>query len=74
MDDHTGKVIAELVLFILGVFMILCPKVLVRFQVWSQRVLMKAQYIPSQRTYTVVRIIGVLLVIIGLAVAIGVLK
>ncbi len=63
-----GKIIAESVLLILGGFMVLLPGPVVRFQVWTQRVLMNAQYIPSKRTYTVMRFFGVLLIILGLAV------
>jgi hypothetical protein len=63
-----GKIIAVLVLFILGGLMVLCTKTMVRFQVWSQRVLMGAQYTPSQRTYTMMRIVGVLLIILGIIV------
>ena len=63
-----GKIIAEFVLFILGGFMILCTNTMMRFQVWSQRVLMGAQYTPSQRTYTMMRVVGTLLIIIGIIV------
>jgi hypothetical protein len=63
-----GKIIAESVLFVLGAVMLLLPETVVRFQVWIQRVLMNAQYIPSKRTYTVMRLFGVLLVMLGLVV------
>jgi len=63
-----GKIIAESVLFVLGGVMVLFPNAMVRFQVWTQRVLMHAQYIPSKRTYTVMRLFGVLLFILGFVV------
>jgi hypothetical protein len=69
-----GKIIAGSILFILGGFMIVWPTTMVRFQVWTQRALMSAQYIPSQRTYTAIRIIGILLFILGFVVVIGILK
>ena len=69
-----GKIIAPLVLLILGGFMIVCTKAMVRFQIWSQRAIMGAQYIPSQRTYTVMRIVGVFLVILGIIVGTLILK
>lgn len=69
-----GKIIAGFILFILGGFMVVWPNTMVRFQVWSQRAIMGAQYIPSKRTYTVVRLIGVLLVILGLVIVTGILK
>jgi hypothetical protein len=63
-----GKIIAELVLFIVGGLMILFTNTMLRFQVWSQRVLMGAQYTPSQRTHMMMRVVGVLLVILGIIV------
>jgi hypothetical protein len=68
------KIIVAFVLLILGGFMIVCTKAMVRFQTWSQGAIMGAQYIPSQRTYTAIRIIGVLLIILGIIVGIGILK
>ena len=69
-----GKIIAGLILFILGGFMIVFTHAMMRFQVWSQRAMMGAQYIPSKRTYTVMRLIGGLLIILGLVVVTGLLK
>jgi hypothetical protein len=69
-----GRIFAELVLFLLGGFMAACPKVMVRFQIWIQRTLMGAQYIPSQRTYIAIRLLGVFLIVLGLVVAVGVLR
>ena len=51
--------------------MLVCAKAMVRFQVWSQRVIMGAQYVPSQRTYTVMRIVGGLIVILGIFVGVS---
>ena len=73
-NRQMGKIIAGFILFILGGCMIVWPTTMVRFQVWSQRVLMGAEYIPSKRTYTVIRFIGVLLIILGLVVVTGILK
>jgi hypothetical protein len=63
-----GKIIAELILLLIGAGMVLWPKVLVRFQVWSQRTLMGAEYIPSQRTYTAMRLTGVFLIFLSLLI------
>ncbi len=68
------KTIAEFVLLALGTIMIVFPATMVDLQVWSQRVLMKAQFIPSLRTYKAVRLIGILLFILGFLVLLGVLK
>ena len=54
--------------------MIVFTHAMMRFQVWSQRAMMGAQYIPSKRTYTVMRLIGGLLIILGLVVVTGLLK
>ena len=45
-------------------------KAMVRFQVWTQRAIMGAQYVPSQRTYTAMRIVGLFLVIVGIIVGV----
>ncbi len=47
------------------------PDLLVRFQTWSQRVIMGAQFIPSERTYFVNRLVGALFIVLGLAVITG---
>lgn len=65
---HMGKIIAESVLFALGAITFLFPSVMVRFQIWTQRVLMNAQYIPSKRTYTVMRFFGAFLIALGVIV------
>ena len=57
--------IAVLILSLIGGFMIVCTRAMVRFQVWSQRVVMGAQYIPSKRTYIAMRIVGVFLIILA---------
>ena len=69
-----AKIIAPLILVIIGGFMVVCTKAMVRFQVWSQRVIMRAQYIPSQRTYTAMRIVGAVIVILGILVSVGVIR
>ena len=68
------NIIAGFILLILGGFMVVFTHAMLRFQVWSQRTIMGAQYIPSKRTYKVMRIIGALLFILGLIVSIGILK
>jgi len=69
-----AKIIAPLILVIIGGFMVVCTKAMVRFQVWSQRVIMRAQYIPSQRTYAVMRVVGAVIVILGILVSVGVIR
>jgi hypothetical protein len=69
-----ANLIAELILLILGGFMIVCTHATVRLQIWSQRAIMGAQYVPSKRTYTMIRIIGAILVILSLMIVIGILR
>ena len=71
---NIGEIVVGLILVILGGFMLVCTNAMVRFQVWSQRAIMGAQYIPSQRTYTVMRIVGAFIIILGIVVGSGVLK
>ena len=66
-----ANIIVGIFLLILGGLMALWTKVMVRFQIWTQRVIMGAQFIPSSRTFTVMRIIGAILAIIGVLVLIS---
>ena len=68
-----ATMIAGLILFFIGGFMVLCTHAMVRFQIWSQHVLMGAQYIPSKRTYMVMRIVGAFLMILGILVGLSVI-
>jgi hypothetical protein len=60
------QLIVGFILTILGGLNVVRPYFMVRLQVWTQRVIMGAQYVPSQRTFKAIRIIGVILMIMGL--------
>ncbi len=64
------KLIAAAILLVIGGCMLLCTGAMIRFQIWSQRTIAGAQYIPSKRTYTLMRIVGAFLVLIAALVAI----
>ena len=59
---------------ILGGLHAVRPDLMLRFQVWSQRVLMDAKYEPGPRTYTIVRVFGALFIVIGLLTITGALN
>ena len=65
--------IVGFVLLVFGGMNVVRPDLMVRFQVWSQRVIMGAQYVPSERTYKVNRMFGVVFVLLGLLVVTGAL-
>ncbi|HEY4473668.1 MAG TPA: hypothetical protein VI957_00705 [Candidatus Paceibacterota bacterium] len=65
--------IVGFVLLVFGGMNVVRPDLMVRFQVWSQRVIMGAQYVPSERTYRVNRIFGIFFVLLGLLVVTGAL-
>ena len=73
-DADMANIIAGLILLSIGGFMVLCTHSMIRFQIWSQRVIVGAQYIPSKRTYAVMRIVGSFLAILGIFVGMGVIK
>lgn len=50
------------------------PDISMRFQIWTQRVLMGAKYEPSRRTYTITRFMGVLFVLLGFLAIAGLIK
>lgn len=66
------QIIVGVILFVLGGLNAVRPEIFMRFQIWSQRVIMGARYEPSQRTYTVARIFGAVLIVLGLSVITGV--
>ena len=68
------QTIVGFVLLVFGGLNAVRPEIMVRFQVWSQRVIMGAQYIPSERTYTVIRFFGAFFIILGLLVITGAIK
>ena len=68
------QTIVGFVLLVFGGLNAVRPEIMMRFQVWSQRAIMGAQYIPSERTYTVIRIFGALFVFLGLLVITGGIK
>ena len=65
--------IVGFVLLVFGGLNVVRPDLMVRFQVWSQRVVRGAEDIPSERTHTVIRIFGVVFVLLGLLVITGAL-
>jgi len=65
--------IVGFIFLVFGGMNVVRPDFMVRFQVWTQRVIMGAQYIPSERTYKVNRIFGVLFVLLGLGILTGAL-
>ena len=66
--------IVGFILLVAGGLMVVKPDILIRFQIWTQRVIMGAKYEPSQRTYKIARFIGVLFVLLGLLAITGILK
>jgi len=65
--------IVGFIFLLLGGLNVVRPDFMVRFQVWSQRFFMGAQYIPSVRTYKVNRIFGAFFLLIGLITITGAL-
>ncbi|MDP2649024.1 MAG: hypothetical protein Q8P19_03965 [bacterium] len=58
---------------VIGGLTVVRPDFLIRLQIWTQRVIMGAEYIPSRRTYLIARIVGAFLFAIGLAAITGIL-
>jgi len=66
--------IVGFILLVIGGLNVARPDILIRFQIWTQRIIMGAKYEPSQRTYKITRFIGVLFVLLGLLAITGILK
>jgi len=63
MED---SIIIGLILIITGGIQALKTDWFLRLQIWVQKTLMGADYIPSKRTYKIIRIFGVGIIIMGL--------
>ena len=70
---ETEVIIVVTLFLILGGLNVIRPSVLLSAQIWAQRVVMKAQYIPSRRTYARIRILGAFFIILALLALSGVL-
>lgn len=64
------SVIAGFVLIVIGGLQAVRADWVVRFQVWTQKTIMGAEYIPGERTYKIVRIVGALIMVMGFAILI----
>jgi len=47
------------------------PNIMMRFQIWTNRVIMGAKYEPSERTYKITRFFGAFFMVLGLLVIKG---
>lgn len=65
------QLVVGFILFIVGGLNAVRPDFLMRFQIWTQKYIMGAEYIPSSRTYKIMRFFGVVMVILGLLVLVG---
>lgn len=54
------------VLLAVGMMVALNPESILKLQIWTQKVIMGAEFKPSARTKTIYRIIGLVLIIFGL--------
>lgn len=59
------------ILLVVGGFLVVRADIFMRFQIWTQRIIMGAKYEPSQRTYKITRFIGVLFVLLGFLAIVG---
>lgn len=66
--------IVGFILLVFGGLNLARPDYMVRFQVWAQRAVMGAQFIPSERTYKVNRLFGAFFVFLGLLVITGAIR
>ncbi len=63
--------VSGLILIILGGLHVVRPDLILRFQIWTQKLIMGATYIPSARTTKTIRILGAVISTLGLFVVTG---
>ena len=66
--------IVGFILLVIGGLTVVRPDILMRFQIWTQRVIMGAKYEPSRRTYSVMRFMGVIFVLMGFLAITGLIE
>lgn len=59
-------IVAGLFLMLVGGLQAFGTKWFIRFHIWVQKKLMGADYVPSSRTYKIVRVFGTVILILGL--------
>ena len=69
---ETEPILVGVLFLILGGVAVLRTDLVLRFQIWVQRVIMGAEYIPSSRTYLIMRILGAIFIVIGLLAITGI--
>ncbi|MDO8523481.1 MAG: hypothetical protein Q7S12_04370 [bacterium] len=62
------------VLMTFGGIMAIRPDIMMRFQIWTNRVIMGARYEPSERTYKITRFFGAFFIVLGLLVITGAMQ
>ena len=62
------------ILLIIGGLNVVRPDIMLRFQVWTQRVVMGANYEPGERTYRITRVIGALIMLMGFFIVTGFIR
>ena len=65
------QTIVGTVLLVLGGLYAVRPDLVMRFQIWVQRVVLGAKYEPSGRTYKIMRVLGAGFVIFGLVIIVS---
>lgn len=66
--------IVGFILLVVGGLAMARPDVFMRFQIWTQRIIMGAKYEPGQRTYKIMRFVGVIFTLLGFLAIVGILK
>jgi len=62
------------IFLVIGGLAVARTDILMRFQIWTQRVIMGAKYEPSRRTYNITRFLGILFVLLGFLAIVGFLE
>jgi len=66
--------IVGFILLVVGGLAMVRPDVFMRFQIWTQRIIMGAKYEPGQRTYKIMRFVGVIFTLLGFLAIVGILE
>ncbi|HBB49355.1 hypothetical protein A2Z53_01945 [Candidatus Giovannonibacteria bacterium RIFCSPHIGHO2_02_42_15] len=65
------QLIVGFILTVFGGLNAIRPEILVNFNIWTQKIIMGAQYIPSRHTFMAARIFGAILIVLGLFNLVG---
>ena len=66
IGDPLGAFIPGIIFVVIGFLFLVKADLMLKFQIWTQKKIMDAKYIPGKETPVIVRAMGIVFLIIGI--------